>query len=156
MARLLALALVVAALVAGAVYVVHGRRLEGAKVQAATARPSKRVVADSGCSARPSVLFELATAAVGVPVSGKIGQHSACEGNDIEHMSGEVDWGDGSSSPLATASVGPHDHDLVVAGQHAYAQKGTFALFARIRAQCVDHGQSTRVISCGSGTVSVQ
>jgi hypothetical protein len=152
----LALALLVAALVAGGVYVVYGRRIEREKVPAATITPSKRVVADTGCSSRPSVRFELATTAVGVPVSGKIGQHDACEGDDIEHMSGEVDWGDGSSSPLATASVGPHDHDVVIAGQHVYAQKGTFALFARIRAQCVDHGQSTRVISCGSGTVSVQ
>jgi hypothetical protein len=152
----LALALLIAALAAGGVYVVYGRRLQLEKVQATVITPSKRVVTDSGCSGRPSVLFELGTAAVGAPVSGKIGQHSACEGNDIEHMSGEVDWGDGSSSPLATASVGPHDHDLVIAGQHVYAQKGTFALFARIRAQCVDHGQSTRVISCGSGTVSVQ
>ena len=155
MARL-ALALLVAALVAAGLYVVYGRRIESEKAKAATITPSKHVVADTGCSSRPSVLFDLATAAVGVPVSGKIGQHDACEGNDIEHMSGEVDWGDGSSSPLATASVGPHDHDLVIAGQHVYAQRGTFALFARIRAQCFDHGQSTRVISCGNGTVSVQ
>jgi hypothetical protein len=152
----LAFALLVVALVAGGVYAVYGRRLESEKVRAATITPSKRVVADAGCSGRPSVVFDLATAAVGVPVAGKIGQHNACEGNDIEHMSGEVDWGDGSSSLLATASVGPNDHDVVIAGQHVYAQRGTFALFARIRAQCVDHGQSTRVISCGSGTVSVQ
>ena len=151
-----ALLLVVAALVAGGAYVVYGRRMEARKVAAPVITPSKRVVADTGCSGRPSVLFDFATVDAGVPVSGKIGQHSACEGNDIEHMSGEVDWGDGSSSPLDTASAGPHDHDMVIAGRHVYAHKGTFALFARIRAQCVDHGQSVRVISCGSGTVTVQ
>jgi hypothetical protein len=155
--RSVVVALLICAVVAAGVYALQRRRAETESVaQPPAPVHAPRVVADDGCTSTPTIVFDLRTVAVGAPVSGKIGRHRACSGDDIEHMSGQVDWGDGTSSPLDTVAVGPKDEQMVVVGQHVYARAGRFALFARIRAQCVDHGQSTRIISCGSGFVDVR
>ena len=151
-----ALVILICALAAGALYVRQQRRDDQERIRPTTVSASRPVIADTGCPDRQSVVFDVKSATVGIPVAGKIGRHSACEEKDIEHMSGDVDWGDGTSSPLDTASAGPNTHDLIIAGQHVYTQSGRFPVFARLRAQCFDRGQSTRVISCGSGVIDVQ
>ena len=152
----LALLLVICALGAGALYVWQRRRDHQENVPVATVAASRPVVTDSGCTGQQSVFFDLHSAEVGNPITGKIGRHSACEGSEIDHMSGEVDWGDGTSSPLNASSAGPNDRDVVIVGQHVYIQRGRFAVFARVRAECLERGQWTRVISCGRGVIDVQ
>ena len=152
----LALLLVICALGAGALYVLQQRRYHHENVPVAAVAASRPVVTNSGCTGQQSVFFDLQSAEVGGPITGKIGRYSACEGSDIDHMSGEVDWGDGTSSPLDAASAGPNDRDVAITGQHVYIQRGRFAVFARVRAECLEHGQWTRVISCGSGVIAVR
>ena len=154
MGRLALLLLV--CVIAGGLFFLQRRRTDVEHVGPPTTIAAKRIVSDVGCGAGESVVFALKNASVGVPVAGTIGRQRACEGEDVEHMSGEVDWGDGTSSPLAPATAAPKEEALVVAGQHVYKQAGRFAVFARIRAQCADRGQSTRVISCGTGVVDVR
>jgi hypothetical protein len=153
------LAVVLLGLLLGGLYELYGPR--HASRSAAAAPPSavvphRQVVSDAGCNGGNSVGFDVANATVGVPVQGRIGHHDACDGDDIEHLSGEIDWGDGSESPLEPGDFQGKDKGALIAGKHTYAKSGTYALFARVRAQCYDHGQSTRVISCGSGTVQVK
>jgi len=150
------LLLVICALGAGALYVWQRRRADQENVPVATVAASRPVVTNSGCTAQQSVFFDLHSAEVGSPITGKIGRHRACEGSDIDHMSGEVDWGDGTSSTLNAALAGPNDRDVTIAGQHVYTQRGRFAVFARVRAECLERGQWTRVISCGRGVIDVQ
>ena len=152
----LALLLVICALGAGALYVLQQRRYHQENVPVAAVAASRPVVTNSGCAGQQAVFFDLQSAEVGSPITGKIGRHSACEGSEIDHMSGEVDWGDGTSSPLNAASAGSNDRDVVIAGQHVYTQRGRFAVFARVRAECLERGQWTRVISCGRGVIDVQ
>ena len=151
-----ALLLMICALGAGGLYVWQQRSKHQENVPVSTVVTSRPVVTNSGCTEQQSVFFDLRSAEVGSPITGKIGRYSACERSDIDHVSGEVDWGDGTASPLNAASAVPNDRDVVIAGQHAYTQRGRFAVFARVRAECLDHGQWTRVISCGSGVVDVQ
>jgi hypothetical protein len=148
-----ALAVVLLAVLLGGLYRLYGPSATSPTSPAPAQAPHKQVVSNAGCSGRDTVVIELSSASVGVPVEGPIGRHDACEGNEIEHMSGEIDWGDGSSSPVVPGK----DKSLLVASKHTYASRATFAVFARLRAQCSDgHGQSTRVISCGSGTIQVK
>ena len=123
-------------------------------VRAAPARA--RVVSSDGCGPADAVVFTLKAASVGDAVEGKIGRVSACESNDTERLSGSIDWGDGTSSAVDAGDFNGKDEGLVLAPRHAYKMRGTFSLFARIRAQCYDHGQSTRTILCGTGTVEVR
>jgi hypothetical protein len=159
MSRVL-LAVVLLGLLLGGLYLLYGPRpANRATVAAASAPvvPHRQVVSDAGCDGRNTVAFDISSARVGVPVEGRIGHQDACESDEIEHLSGDIDWGDGSSSAIDPGDFLGKDKDaLIAAGKHLYAKSGTYALFARVRAQCSDHGQSTRVISCGSGTVQVK
>jgi hypothetical protein len=123
-------------------------------VPAAAARG--RVVSADGCGRADAVVFTLTAASVGDAIEGKIGRVSACDSNDTERLSGSIDWGDGTSSALEPGDFNGKDEGLVLAPRHAYKMRGTFPLFARIRAQCYDHGQSTRTIVCGTGSVVVR
>lgn len=151
-----ALAVVLIALLLGGLYKLYGPAATPPGKAVPAVVPANRVVTDAGCGAHSTVTFDLGSVSVGVPVEGKVGHHDACEGDEIEHLSGEIDWGDGKSSAVVPGDFLGKDKDVLIAAKHAYARRGTFSLFARIRAQCVDHGQSVRVISCGSGTVQVQ
>jgi hypothetical protein len=116
----------------------------------------KRIVNSDGCGAADAVVFTLTSASVGGTIEGKVGQMSACENDQTERVSGAIDWGDGTSSPVEPGDFNGKDRGLVLAPKHSYKTSGTFSLFARIRAQCLDHGQSTRTIVCGSGSVEVR
>lgn len=151
-----ALAVVVLALLLGGIYRAHIVPSIAWKTAAPPTTSSKRVVPDTGCSGTNSITFDLSAATVGVPIEGRVGSHSACEGKEIERMSGDIDWGDETSSPINAGDFRGNDKNVLLVGRHEYATAGTFALFARIRAQCDDHGQSTRVITCGSGTLEVK
>jgi hypothetical protein len=154
MARV-ALALVLLAALLGALYRLYGP--PAAPSAGPAIAPFKRVVTDEGCSSHDTVVFELPSGAVGVPIEGKIGSHDACEGDDIEHMSGEIDWGDGTSSAVVPGDFLGKDKDALIVGKHTYAKSATYSLFVRLRAQCADrNGQSTRIISCASGTLQVR
>ena len=95
-----ALLLVICALGAGALYVWQRRRADQENVPVATVAASRPVVTNSGCTAQQSVFFDLHSAEVGSPITGKIGRHRACEGSDIDHMSGEDVPSPQSTSPL--------------------------------------------------------
>ena len=152
----LALAVVLLALLLGGLYALYGPAPTPPAKPPALAS-TQRVVSDAGCGSKQTITFTLEAAAVGVPVEGPVGHHDACEGDDIEHMSGEIDWGDGTSSPIVPGDFLGKDKDVLIASRHAYARRATYALFARIRAQCTErNGQSTRLISCGSGKVEVR
>ncbi len=151
----IALAVLILALLGGGLYV-YTRPVVAPTGASLPIAPAKRVVTDAGCGDHRSITFELTAAAAGEPVEGRVGRHSACEADEIEHMSGEIDWGDGTASPIDPGDFRGKDKDVLIATRHIYRQQGRFALFARIRAQCHDHGQSTRVISCGDGTVQVK
>jgi len=122
----------------------------------AAASTASRIVSSDGCGASDAVFFTLTTATVGATIEGKVGQLSACEGNPTERVSGTIDWGDGTSSAVEPGDFNGKDRGLVLAPKHSYKARGTFPLFARIREQCFDHGQSTRTIACGSGSVEVR
>jgi hypothetical protein len=155
MTRLL-LAVVLLALLLGGLYALYGPARTGAPAPPALSS-AKRVVSDAGCGSSQSVTFTLRAASVGVPVEGAIGRHDACEGDDIEHMSGEIDWGDGTSSPIVPGDFLGKDRGVLIAPRHTYAKSATYPLFARIRAQCTErNGQSARLISCGAGKVEVR
>lgn len=127
-----------------------------AKPPSRAASSANRIVSSDGCGAGDAVVFTLTSASVGGTIEGKIGQMSACEGNPTEHVSGAIDWGDGTSSAIEPGDFNGKDRGLVLAPKHSYKTSGTFPLFARIREQCFDHGQSTRIIACGSGSVEVR
>ena len=155
MTRLL-LAVVLLALLLGGLYRLYGPA-PTAPLQPPAMSSAKRVVSDAGCSASQTVTFTLQAASAGVPVGGPIGHHDACEGDDIEHLSGEIDWGDGTSSPIVPGDFLGKDKGVLIAARHVYAKSATYKLFARIRAQCSErNGQSARVISCGSGKLEVR
>jgi hypothetical protein len=150
------LAVVLLAVLLGGLYQLYGPA-PTSPLQPPALSSAKRVVSDAGCGSSQSVTFDLRSASVGVPVGGPIGHHDACEGDDIEHLSGEIDWGDGTSSPIVPGDYLGKDKDVLIAARHTYAKSATYPLFARIRAQCTErNGQSARLISCGSGKVEVR
>jgi hypothetical protein len=114
-----------------------------------------RVVGSDGCGSQNGVVFMISTAAVGQALEGEVGRLDLCSTGNVERFSGQIDWGDGTATTVDPGDFNGKDRGKLLSQPHAYSKGGTFPLFPRIRAQCFEHGQSTRTIVCGSGSIQV-